>query len=80
MACGAPVISTPTGAIPDYADGAALLVPIGDREALRDAIARLIASRTLRDELRAHGVERAGHYRWDASARLMTDLLAEAAR
>ena len=80
MACGTPVIATPTGAIPDYANGAALLVPIGDRDALRDAMAKLIASRALRDELAARGIERARHFRWDHSARLMTDLLAEAAR
>src|SRR5207245_915367 len=45
MACGAPVIATRTGAIPEYADGAALLVDPGDRDALRAAILRL-----LRDE------------------------------
>ena len=38
MACGAPVIATRTGAIPEYADGAALLVDPGDRDALRDAL------------------------------------------
>jgi glycosyltransferase involved in cell wall biosynthesis len=79
MACGAPVIATPTGAIPDYANGAALLVPIGDRDALRDAMAKVIGSRELRADLRARGIERAGHYRWDASARLMTELLKMAA-
>ncbi len=80
MACGTPVIATPTGAIPDYATGAALLVPIADREALRDAMAKLIASRSLREELATRGTERAAKFRWDASARLMTGLLAEAAR
>jgi glycosyltransferase involved in cell wall biosynthesis len=80
MACGTPVIATPTGAIPDYSAGAALLVPIGDREALREAMAKLIADRPLREELTARGIERAGGYRWDASARRMTELLVEASR
>jgi alpha-1,3-rhamnosyl/mannosyltransferase len=80
MACGTPVIATPVGAIPDYAGGAALLVPIGDRDALSNAMAALIADRERRDELAARGIERAAHYRWDVSARLMTDLLAEASR
>ena len=79
MACGAPVVATRTGAIPDYAEGAALLVPIGDRHALHDAMAKLIADGQLRDDLRARGIERAGRYRWDSSARLMTELLREAA-
>jgi glycosyltransferase involved in cell wall biosynthesis len=80
MACGAPVIATRTGAIPEYADGAALLVDPGDRQALRAALVRLLADRALRDELRTRGVERAKSYRWDRSAALMTELLAEAAR
>jgi glycosyltransferase involved in cell wall biosynthesis len=80
MACGTAVVATRTGAIPEFAGDAALLVDTGDREALRDAIVRLLASRTLRDDLAARGIERARLYGWDRSARLMTELLAEAAR
>jgi len=80
MACGAPVIATRTGAIPEYADGAALLVDPGDRIALRDALIRLLRDSTLRRELRSQGVERARTYSWDRSAALMTQLFAEAAR
>ena len=80
MACGAPVIATRTGAIPDYAEGAALLVNPGDRDALRDSILRLLGDEPLRRELRARGIERSKQFRWDRSAKLMTDLLAEAAR
>lgn len=80
MACGAPVIATRTGAIPEYAEGAALLVPPGDLEAIRAALLRLLREPALRDELRAAGSERARRYSWDQSARTMTELLAEAAR
>jgi len=80
MACGAPVIATRTGAIPDYADGAALLVNPGDRDALRDAMVRLLRDPQLRKDLAARGVERAKQYRWDRSAQLMSELLAEAAQ
>jgi glycosyltransferase involved in cell wall biosynthesis len=79
MACGAPVVATRTGAIPEYAEGAALLVEPGDRDALRAALVRALGDRALRDELRARGIERATHHRWDRSAALMTELLAEAA-
>ena len=79
MACGAPVIATRTGAIPDFAGDAALLVEPGDRDALRDALLRLLRDASLRRELRARGPERAARYRWDDSARAMTALLAEAA-
>jgi glycosyltransferase involved in cell wall biosynthesis len=80
MACGTAVIATRTGAIPEFAGDAALLVNPGDREALREALVRALGSRSLRQELAANGAERATHYRWDRSAQLMTELLAEAVR
>jgi glycosyltransferase involved in cell wall biosynthesis len=80
MACGAPVIATRTGAIPEYADGAALLVDPGDRTALRDALVRMLSEKSLRSELRTRGPERARTYSWDRSAALMTQLFAEAGR
>ncbi len=80
MACGAPVIATRTGAIPEYAADAALLVPPRDREALREALVRMLEDGSLRGELRVRGPARARHYRWEASAESMGALLAEAAR
>lgn len=80
MACGAPVIATRTGAIPDYAEGAALLVAPRDPAALGAALWQLLGSRALRDELREAGPRRAALHGWDASALRMTELLAEAAR
>jgi len=75
MACGAPVLATRTGAIADYAEGAALLVDPGARDALRDALARLVRDASLRRELRARGPERASAWRWERSARVMRDLI-----
>jgi glycosyltransferase involved in cell wall biosynthesis len=80
LACGAPVIATRTGAIPDYAGDSALLVEPGDAGALRESMLRLWRDRSLRDDLRRRGPERARLYRWDASATTMTALLGEAAR
>jgi glycosyltransferase involved in cell wall biosynthesis len=80
MACGAPVIATRTGAIPEYAEGAALLVDPGDRDGLRAAVLRLLRDAPLRHDLRERGIERAKQYRWERSAKLMTDLLYEASR
>src|SRR5262249_33813468 len=80
MACGAAVVATRTGAIAEYAEGAALLVDPGDREALRAAIVRTLSDRALRDELRPRGAERATHCRWERRAALMSELLAEAMR
>jgi len=80
MACGAPVIATRTGAIADYAEGAALLVDPASPSQLREAIIRLLGDRALRESLRGLGAARALGYRWDESARRMTELLAGAAR
>lgn len=80
MACGAPVIATRTGAIPEYAEGAAVLIDPNDREALAVALRRLLGNPALRSELRERGPDQAGRYRWDQSARRMEELLREAAR
>ena len=78
MACGAPVIATRTGAIPEYADGAALLVDPGDRDALRESLVRMLSNKGLRSELRVRVPERARTYSWNRSATLMAQLFAEA--
>jgi glycosyltransferase involved in cell wall biosynthesis len=75
MACGAPVIATRTGAIHEYAEGAAMLIEPGDRNALRDALARAVRDAKLRAELRARGPERARNWRWERGASAMSDLL-----
>jgi len=80
MACGAPVIATRTGAIPEYAAGSALLVTPGDRLQLRNALIKLLGDPELRRDLRLAGPPRAALYRWDSSAATMAELLREAAR
>ena len=80
MACGAPVIATRTGAIADYAEGAALLVAPGARDALRDALARVIRDASLRRELRAMGPERASAWTWTRGASAMSELVSDAAK
>jgi alpha-1,3-rhamnosyl/mannosyltransferase len=80
MACGAPVVATATGAIPEFAEGAALLVPPADPAALHDALRRLLRDAGLRAELRGRGPERASAWRWDGSAARMQGLLVEAMR
>lgn len=79
MACGAAVVATRTGAIPEFARDCALLVDPDDRDALRQSIVRLLSDRALRGELRVRAAERAREYRWDRSAATMTGLLVEAA-
>jgi glycosyltransferase involved in cell wall biosynthesis len=74
MACGAPVIATRTGAIADYAEDVAMLIAPGDRDALRDALARIVRDASMRATLRARGPERAKNWRWERGASVMSDL------
>jgi glycosyltransferase involved in cell wall biosynthesis len=80
MACGAPVIATRTGAIPEFAGDAAVVIDPGDRQQLRDAVVALLHDRARRDELRQRGPLQARRFRWEDSARTMTELLKAAAR
>jgi glycosyltransferase involved in cell wall biosynthesis len=79
MACGAPVIATRTGAIPDFADGAALIVEPGDVSELRDALVRMLRDRALRQDFRARGPVQARRFGWEPGATTMMELLREAA-
>jgi glycosyltransferase involved in cell wall biosynthesis len=76
MACAAPVIATRTGAIPEFAEGAAVLI---ERGGLREALVRVLGDTGLRRELRAKGPERARLWTWDRGAAVMNRLLREAA-
>lgn len=80
MACGAAVLATRTGAIPEFAGDAAMLVEPGNTDALRDAMIRLLRDRALREDLRQRAPDRASRFRWDGSAATMIELLAEAVR
>lgn len=59
MACGKPVISTALATGVPWVNVSGLVVPVGDRDALRDAIARLAADPALAARLGALGQARA---------------------
>ena len=59
MAYGVPVIATAVGGVPELLeDGAGVLVPPRDADALAEALARVLGSATLRAELRQVGRRR----------------------
>jgi glycosyltransferase involved in cell wall biosynthesis len=68
MACGAPVISSTAGPLPEVAGDAALLVDPHDRTAIADAIVRVVGDPKLAEELRRRGVVRARHFTWERTA------------
>ncbi len=79
MACGAPVVATTAGALPEVVGDAGLLVPPGDVGALASAIAAL-----LKDEEKRRSLGEAGHKRvaqnfnWQTAARRTLEVYAEA--
>jgi glycosyltransferase involved in cell wall biosynthesis len=66
MASGTPVVATATGAIPEVAGDAAILVEPGNPAALAGGIERAIADR---ERLVQAGLERARRYSWSETAR-----------
>lgn len=77
VACGLPVVSTPTGAIPDLVDDdSGVLVPIDDVAALTGALARIIGDDDERARLTAGArVRRDRLPRWSGAARQMAGAL-----
>jgi glycosyltransferase involved in cell wall biosynthesis len=69
MACGTPVVTTNTSAIPETVGGAAIMVDPLDVEAMATAIARVVDDANLRQRLSAEGLQRAAAFSWEATAR-----------
>jgi glycosyltransferase involved in cell wall biosynthesis len=67
MACGAPVVTSTTGAAPEIAGDAALLVDPFDVAAIEAGLERVTIPEE-RQRLTALGLERARRFSWDAAA------------
>jgi glycosyltransferase involved in cell wall biosynthesis len=73
MACGAPVVTSTTGAAPEIAGGAALLVDPFDPASIEAGIDRAVQPGTAA-ELRAQGLVRARAFRWADAAAATVDV------
>lgn len=74
MACGTPVVTSNTSAIPEVAgDGAILIDPL-DADAVADALLRLETDAAFRALQRAYGLERVKLFSWEATARSLLAL------
>ena len=74
MACGAPVVTYRTTALPEVAgDGARLLDPPVTPEALAAEIRAVMEDSGLRQELRARGLAQARRFDWRTTARLTVE-------
>ncbi|MBI1848987.1 MAG: glycosyltransferase family 4 protein [Planctomycetes bacterium] len=79
MACGAPVIASARGAIPEVAGNAALLIEPESVDDIRNAMATLLEDATLAAELRDLGAARVREFTWERTARLTLDAYRKAA-
>jgi len=78
MAAGVPVVATRAGALPEVLGDAALMVPVGDPDALAGALARILDSADLQATMVARGMDRAGGFTWDRCADGLAGLYGDA--
>ena len=77
MACGCPVVTSDTSAMPETAGGAAVLADPNDPASIAHAIAEAIGPE--RDRMRDLGLKRAREFTWGATAAGTLDVYREAA-
>lgn len=73
MACGAPVLAADATALPEAADGAALLLPAENVSAWTDALRRIAQDAALRSDLRERGFARVRRIDPDAPANALIE-------
>ncbi len=79
MAAGVPVVATAAGGVPEAVGSAAVLVPVGDRDALAGALSRLLDDTAARARLVAAGRAQVERFSWARCADGMLDLYRDAA-
>lgn len=75
MACGVPVVTANTTALPEVAAGAALLVDPTSVEQIATAMQRVASDTLLRRQLREKGLVRAAQFSWDVTANRVHELI-----
>jgi glycosyltransferase involved in cell wall biosynthesis len=69
MACGVPVLTSSVCSLPEIMGDAAILADPTNVEEVADGISRLVRDSSLRALLRQKGLQRAGEFTWDETAR-----------
>ena len=74
MACGTPVVTSNTSALPETVGDAALTVDPRDAEALATALARVLDDADLRARLAERGLHRAQSFSWERTAHAISEV------
>ena len=69
MACGTPVVSSNTSAMPEVAGDAGVLFSPYSEEEIAEAIFRVLSDESLRQQMIVKGLERVKNFSWERSAR-----------
>lgn len=80
MAAGVPVVATGAGAVPEVVGDAALVVPVGDRDALAAALAAVLGGGFDVEALVERGRRRSATFTWASCADGLVSLYREAMR
>lgn len=76
MACGTPVVTSNTSALPEVAGDATLLVDPTSMEDIAAAMRQIVENVSLRQQLRERGLTQAARFSWAATSSRVRELLA----
>lgn len=68
MACGTPVVSSDSTSLPEVVGDAAVLVDPADTGSIKDGMEKVLASQSLRSELKEKGLMRVKQFSWRVAA------------
>jgi glycosyltransferase involved in cell wall biosynthesis len=75
MDCGLPVITSTTSSLPEVAGEAALLVDPYSKDAITDALERLVRDKGLREELVKKGHEQRKKFSWEKTGKQLLSII-----
>jgi glycosyltransferase involved in cell wall biosynthesis len=78
MACGAPVVCSNAGPLPEVAGDAVVLLKPEDPAAWARSMGEVLTNPRMADELRRRGFERARAFSWEQAARTTREVYREA--
>lgn len=79
MACGAPVLTSNNSSLPELVGDAVVLVDPSEDDSIVDGLVQIVTDASLRERLRAAGLQRAARYEWGTTAKATADVLHAAA-
>src|SRR5271169_1864068 len=80
MAHGTPVVTSNTSSIPEVVGNAAVMVNPENVFEIMKALHRVLLDQSVREKLKARGVEQASKFSWDAGVRRMLEVYREVAK